>query len=260
MVRNQIEASNIDIFKISESWLSKAVPDRIIECKGYNVVRLDRSWNEARDRESVPKRGDGLLNFIKSDIKYSDTKYERLNVSCKDVEMLWLAVEISNMRPVVVVKIYRPPQGDHKCCNTLINEALERANLKDNTDIFLLGDFNINFADKRQARTRDLDFTTRALGLRQLIKTCTRTVCSDGEITETQLDLIFSNSDSIADARTLNYNLRIDNSRQSIICATLHCFLALSHTISYHIPNDSLYFCLSNHTNDALINLISWKL
>ena len=32
-------------------------------------------------------------------------------------------------------------------------------------------------------------------------------------------------------------NLRIDNSRQSITHASLHCSLSVIHTISYHIPN-----------------------
>ena len=41
MVRNQIESSNIDAFKISESSLSKAIPDRVIECMNY-IDRTDR--------------------------------------------------------------------------------------------------------------------------------------------------------------------------------------------------------------------------
>ena len=54
--------------------------------------------------------------------------------------------------------------------------------------------------------------------------------------------------------------LRIDNRRQSVIRATLHCSPSLIHTISYHIPNDSLYFCLSYHVNDVMIDLIFRKL
>ena len=48
----------------------------------------------------------------------------------------------------------------------------------------------------------------------------------------------------------------MDNRRHSIICATLHSSLALVHTISYHIPKDSIYFCLSNHISDIMINNI----
>ena len=207
MIRNQIETSDIDIFTISESWLTNAVPDRVVECMNYSTIRLDRKWNEAGDINSQPKRGGGLIGYVKNSIKFSDTKYDRLNVSCKDVEMSWLALEITNLRPIVVVMVYRPPQGDHKRCNTLINEAFERANLKDNTEIYLLGDFNVDFNDKHSAKTKDLDFTTRALGLTQLVKTDTRTALRNGIVTSTKIDSIFSNSEHIASSITLNFNI-----------------------------------------------------
>ena len=59
MVRHQIEGSGVDIFTISESWLTKAVPDRVVECMNYNIVRLDRNWNNAGYVDQVPKRGGG---------------------------------------------------------------------------------------------------------------------------------------------------------------------------------------------------------
>ena len=207
MLRSQIENSNIDVFTISESWLSAAVPDRVIECMNYNVIRLDRSWNDAGDDMSHPKRGGGLVSFVKSNMKYSDTKYEELNVSCKDVEMMWIALDITNVRPIVIVTIYRPPQGDSKRCTTFINEACERANLKDNTDIFLLGDFNIDFNDKKSPKTKELDFMAKSLGLSQLVKSSTRTALTNNALSETKIDLIFSNSDYIIESRTLDYNI-----------------------------------------------------
>ena len=207
MVRNQIEKSNIDVFTISESWLSKAVPDRVVECMNYSTVRLDRGWNDDGNKSALSKRGGGLIAYINNNIKFSDTKYDKLNVSCKDVEMLWLALEFPNLRPVVVVTVYRPPQGDHKRCNTLINEAFERANLKDNTDIFLLGDFNVDFNDKASPKTRDLDFTTKALGLTQLIKSDTRMTVREGVVSGTRIDLIFSNSENVACTTTLDFNI-----------------------------------------------------
>ena len=207
MVRSQIETSNADIFSISESWLSKAVPDRVIECMNYNVVRLDRSWNVEGENSQFAKRGGGVACYIKSNIKYSDTTYEGLNKSCKDLEMLWISIDIANMRPVVLVVVYRPPQGDHKKCIEIIDEAFVRANLKDNTDIFMMGDFNINMADKTSNKSKDLEFTTRALGLNQLVKSHTRIAFNNGVNTSTKLDLIFSNSDCIAEVKTLNYNI-----------------------------------------------------
>ena len=121
--------------------------------------------------------------------------------------MLWVKIELKQVRPIVVVTIYRPPQGDYKKGCKLINDAFEQANLKDNTDIFLLGDFNIDYSDRTSVKTRELDFTARSLGLTQLIEAKTRVAFRNGVASETSLDLIFSNSDFISNAGTLDYNI-----------------------------------------------------
>ena len=52
-----------------------------------------------------------------------------------------------------------------------------------------------------------MEFTTRALGLEQLVKTHTRIAFRNGVPSKTKLDLIFSNSDCITEVQTLNYNI-----------------------------------------------------
>ena len=111
--------------------------------------------------------------------------------------MQWVAINLTNVRPIVVVNIYRPPKGDYKKCCTLISDAFMKANLKDNTEIYLLGDFNINYNDKKAPAYRELDFTTRTLGLSQFITSPTRTFFRDGIAHESRIDLIFSNSEII---------------------------------------------------------------
>ena len=97
IIRTQIKNRNADLFAISEKWLSKAVPARIIECMNYNFIQLDRNSNDQGEAKGAPKRGGGLACYIKSNIKYPDTKFEALNKSCKDIEMLWIDIEIANM-------------------------------------------------------------------------------------------------------------------------------------------------------------------
>ena len=206
MVKEQIDKSGIDIFSLSETWLHEGIPNNIIDCQNYNIVRLDRGWNVI-DHNNRPKKGGGAACYIRNDIKYSDSKFNKLNKSCKVLEMLWVKIELNQVRPIVVVTVYRPPQGDYKQCCSLINDAFEQADLKDNTEIFLLGDFNIDFSDRTLVKTRELDFTTRALGLTQLIDTHTRVAFRNGIASETIIDLIFSNSEHIAVAKTLDSNL-----------------------------------------------------
>ena len=154
-----------------------------------------------------PRREGGLVCYVKEGIKYSDTKFKHLNTSSKNIEMMWIKVSLENVRPIVIVNVYRPPQGDHAKGCECISEAFERANLKDNTDVFLLGDFNVNFKDKSTPAYRELDFSTKALGLKQLIKFPTRTTFREGALSESTLDLIFSNSEYLSEPRPLDFNV-----------------------------------------------------
>ena len=54
--------------------------------------------------------------------------------------------------------------------------------------------------------------------------------------------------------------LRIDNRRQSVIRATSHYSLLIRCIVLCHISNDSLYFCVSSHINDVMVNFIFQEL
>ena len=107
----------------------------------------------------------------------------------------------------MVIKIYRPPQGDHKAATKLISKALQDAHLKDNVEIFLMGDFNINWKDNKAVAKRELEFLTGSYGLFPLIKNYTRNGVRQGIVSEKCIDLIFSNSTNVADGEVLDLNL-----------------------------------------------------
>ena len=205
MLKQQITNSNIDLFTISETWLSSGIPDALVEMSPYSVTRLDRAWSA--NGGATPKRGRGLACFIKNGVKFSDTKYSNLNKSCSDLEMQWVAISLDKVRPIIIVNVYRPPQGDYKNACKLVNEAFEKADTKDNTDIFVLGDFNINFKDTRSLMFKELDFTMKSLGMTQLIHEPTRLSFRDGLDTSTTLDLIFTNSEAILGLGLLDINV-----------------------------------------------------
>ena len=125
--------------------------------------------------------------------------------------MQWVLLECTNRRRVVIINIYRPPQGDYKAdykaaCKS-INDALNKANLKDNVEIFLLGDFNINMKDRGSALTKELVFTTSLWNLKPVIKESTRFGIVDGRLVESCIDSIFTNSENAIDPKTLDWNL-----------------------------------------------------
>ena len=44
MLKRQIESSGIGVFTLSETWLNVSIPDKVLEVKGYDWVRADRTW------------------------------------------------------------------------------------------------------------------------------------------------------------------------------------------------------------------------
>ena len=60
------------------------------------------------------KKGGGLICYIKSSINMDEFRFSQLNCSTKDLEMQWVLLNMENMRNIVILNVYRPPQGDYK--------------------------------------------------------------------------------------------------------------------------------------------------
>ena len=205
LIKNQIANSGYDVFTLSETWLTQAVPDAMLSVPNYSIVRQDRSW--AGEGQKVPKKGGGVLCYMKESLKFSDSNVKELNTSTQDLEMQWLQLYLENVRPIVIVNVYRPPQGDYKKCCEMLTEAVNKAELADTTDLFVMGDFNIDMSNRDSPGTKELNFTMGSLGLELLVKEPTRTSFRNGQATNTCIDLIFSNSDFINRAGVLDLNL-----------------------------------------------------
>ena len=201
MLKKQVERSEVDVFCASETWLHEGIPDGLVELKGYNLTRLDRMWAEIQ-AHTKSKKGGGLICYVKNDLDYNEYRYSFLNNSSRDLEMQWVSLEVKNMKRIVIINVYRPPKGDYKAGCKLIHEAIKRADLKDNVEIFLMGDFNIDLKDRSSKATRELKTTTELWGLRPLFNKITRPNGSKGSC----IDNIFTNSGHIAASKVLNWN------------------------------------------------------
>ena len=71
-------------------------------------------------RNEDQNKGEAILCYIKEDIKFSDTRYQDLNMSTQDLETQWVLLFIPNVRDIVIliVNFYWLPQGDYKKCCT----------------------------------------------------------------------------------------------------------------------------------------------
>ena len=156
---------------------------------------------------AVIKEGGGLVCYTKDSLHASDTECAHLNCSGKDLELQWISLNVTNLRPIVILNVYRPPQGDYKKACKIINDSITSARLRCNTEVFLMGDFNIDLKIKNSPETRELLFTTGLNGLVPRISDTTRHSCRDGNIRETCIHSIFTNSSLIAESKVMDLNI-----------------------------------------------------
>ena len=101
---------------------------------------------------------------------------------------------------MIIANVYRPPNGNIESFYEYLTSSLNSLNSV-NKDIFILGNFNIDVNKKSEKNSKDLIRTMNGFGLKQLINGITRYGVSNSCI-----DLIFTNSDSIDDTGILDLN------------------------------------------------------
>ena len=197
LLKIQIEQMKFHVFTFSESWLYDEIPDSMIRVNGYNLVCFDRQWKE----NNMPhvKKGGGVGMYINEELAYSTDLLMEFNVSSKDIECGWVKIIMKNAKDIVIGVVYRPPSGDiDKFCETLITSC-DGIGVNYTKDIFLMGDFNINYLAVNDRHKKLLTHMESLTGLKQLIAQPTRmTNC---------IDLIFTNCNEIANSGVLHINI-----------------------------------------------------
>ena len=148
------------------------IMDNEITIPGYSLVR--------KDRHSLTKScGGGVIIFVRDGIPFvvmSDLI--RHNFEC-----LWVEIKRPKCKRMILCCSYRP---DDENIDGFISNLADSLN---NTDIVLVGDFNVDYSTKNQLR-RKLDEFALQHGLSQIICKPTRVT----ENSSTTIDLIFANN------------------------------------------------------------------
>ena len=103
---------------------------------------------------------------------------------------------------ILIGNLYRPPQGDVDQFIQYLEKVFDDIET-DNIELFIMGDFNIDFLDKKDPKCKKLMELIKPLGLRQIIKEPTRLTINRG----TCLDLFITNCDNISKAGVCNINI-----------------------------------------------------
>ena len=162
--------NDIDVLCINETWLKSDNDDSEIEIDGYNAYRLDRQNGKIRG---------GVLCYVKNTIlsKQNDDLYDN------DIEGIFIEINLTNTKPILVGSIYRPPDCTVDFLDNLDDIFKKCNNLYD--DVYILGDFNLD-----QVKAGNLKKVTRLANnsnMKQIITDYTRIT----ETSKTKIDLIF---------------------------------------------------------------------
>ena len=151
-VKLQIKLSGFDIFTLSETWLTQNYPEELLDIPLYDMIRQDPNWEGCRGN----KRGGGVALYLKQGIKYSTAELQIFNVSSQNMEILWVTIKNDNQRKIIIGTLYRPPQGNVKefveALTVVVNDIVDGTK----ADIFILGDFNINYQESNTPDKKNL--------------------------------------------------------------------------------------------------------
>ena len=89
---------------------------------------------------SIPKTGGGV-SLCQNEVHYSVKDFGDYNVSCDFIELLWLKIANPHQRNLAVCIAYHPL----KEFTSLITERVHEICCNIIVEIYILGDFNINY-------------------------------------------------------------------------------------------------------------------
>ena len=148
---------------------------------GYNIFRNDRNIF-----------GGGVAIYIQNHIPAK----VRVDLMVSGIEALWLEVHLAHCKRFIVGCVYRPPSSSvqyvEELCSVLLN-VTDTAK-----DIFVLGDFNIDWLSNSCPLRKKLDSTALICNLTQMVNEPTRVFCNVvGQTSATCIDHIFTNNSEL---------------------------------------------------------------
>ena len=199
-IRLDLPISDIDVFSVSETWLSSTVEDRLISVPGYKFIRWDRL---TRKQNGQTKTGGGLGIYVKQDIEVDPSTYEGLNRSDSTIEMQLVLVARPHNKNILLINVYRPPESNVAQAMAAISEALDDVENIDRMEVVVMGDFNVDYSKKRTASFDHLRKFETQHQLQQEIVATTRW----SKNSRTTIDLIFTNVKYCTSSGVVNYNI-----------------------------------------------------
>lgn len=100
---------DIDVFAVSETWLTSNSPDILCQIPGYNFIRNDRDLPSLNPKREF-MQGGGVACYLREGIKFKIVDFSN-NTTINQTEYILIDISISNNRILICV-VYRRPDGN----------------------------------------------------------------------------------------------------------------------------------------------------
>ncbi len=114
----------------------------------------------------------------------------------ENIEALWIQVHLPHIKPIVVGCCYKPPNTNMEYLNDICS-MIDRVT-DENREMYLLGDFNVNWLADNYSMKNRLLLMSRTCNLIQIVSVPTRVVVSkEGVLSSSCIDHIYTNVPNI---------------------------------------------------------------
>lgn len=176
-IHNILTCRQIHVLALTETKLNNKVKDFQLNIPNYRLYRKDRN-----------RKKYGVALYIQNHIPVK----QRSDLEEENLEMIWVELYRKTKR-VLVGCCYRPP-GTGREKEEYLNQICRKIETvtKEGKDVFLLGDFNIDWlANEKMKET--IHSVSQRRGLTQIINIPTRMEMAGTKFTSTCIDHIYTN-------------------------------------------------------------------
>ncbi|XP_071959528.1 uncharacterized protein [Antedon mediterranea] len=172
-LRHIASKTKATVISISESWLDESITDNEIKIDGYTALRKDRN-----------RSGGGVCIYVKNYRAFT----RRNDLDIDGFEAIWINIYLPRSKEIVIGICYRPPKQNVSLFLNNFEESVSK--IKESSEIYVLGDFNICTLNINPISQRYNDFLIRN-GFSNVIKDITRigkekSSCLDHIVTNVQ--------------------------------------------------------------------------
>ena len=186
---------HVDILCLTETWLYEAYSDVVLSISGMKLFRWDCS--KGINNGVTKSRGGGLACYVKNAIVADCSLILDQCLTTPDIELQVIKLIQPVHKKRHVINLYQPPNGNIDLYFDILENLFLNLNL---SEVWLMGDFNINYLKRSDNYTKKAIDFARLYGLKPLITSATHL----GGFSSSCIDLMFTNADFINTSGVLN--------------------------------------------------------